>query len=211
MPDRLLPFTLAALALIVVPGPSVLFVVSRGVALGRRVALATVVGNAVGACVQLVAVAVGLGALIATSVAVLTVTRLLGAAYLVWLGVQAIRHRRVASHGPDDAGSAVTGLVRAARQGLVVGVGNPKGLVFFSAVLPQFVTPGAAPVTIQLLVLGAIFIGTALVSDGAWGLAAGTARAWFADSPRRLERLSATGGAIMIGLGLRVAISGRAD
>lgn len=211
MPERLLPFALTAFALIVVPGPSVLFVIGRGVALGRRAALATVVGNALGVYVQVVAVAFGLGAVIARSIVVFSAIKLLGAAYLVWLGIQAIRHRRGHADVEVTAPARRLPLRTAAREGFLVGVGNPKAIVFFSAVLPQFVTPGAGPVTLQLLVLGLVFIAIALVSDSAWALVAGSARRWFATSPRRLGRLTAAGGTIMVGLGLRLAISGRAE
>lgn len=210
--SRLLTFAVTAFALIVVPGPSVLFVISRGVALGRRVALATVLGNAVGVYLQVVAVAAGLGALIAQSIAAYTVVKLLGAGYLVWLGVQTIRKRHavtVAAAG-DDTDDPVT-LGVAARQGFVVGIANPKAIVFFTAVLPQFVDPAAGRPSLQLLILGFVFITVALVSDGTWGVLAGSARRWFADSPSRLRRLTTGGGVVMIGLGVRLALTGRND
>lgn len=208
---RLITFAVTAFALIVVPGPSVLFVISRGVALGRRVALATVVGNALGVCLQVVAVAVGLDALIAQSIAVYTTVKLLGAGYLVWLGVQAIRKRHVASAVDTEAAQAPVSLRVAARQGFLVGIGNPKAIVFFTAVLPQFVEPAAGRASLQLLVLGLVFITVALLSDGTWGVLAGSARRWFADSPARLRRLTAGGGVVMIGLGVRLAVTGRND
>lgn len=209
---RVLAFAVTAFALIVVPGPSVLFVISRGVALGRRVALATVVGNAVGVYLQVVAVAVGLGALIAQSIAAYTVVKLLGAAYLVWLGVQAVRTRNAVSVA-DAAGGAEepVSLRVAARQGFLVGVGNPKAIVFFTAVLPQFVDPAGGSPSLQLLLLGLVFITVALLSDGAWAVLAGSARRWFADSPSRLRRLTGSGGIVMIGLGVRLALTGRND
>jgi threonine/homoserine/homoserine lactone efflux protein len=208
--DSLAAFAALALALIVVPGPSVMFVVSRAVALGRRAAVATVVGNAMGAYVQVIAVAVGLGAIVERSIVVFTIVKLVGAAYLVYLGVQAIRHRRALS-------SVVRGTTAAKPRrslitdGFVVGLANPKTTVFFAAILPQFVERGGAPAGLQMLVLGLIFVAIALVSDTTWGFAAGTARDWFARSPRRLERLGAAGGAVIIGLGVRLAVSGRSD
>ena len=93
----------------------------------------------------------------------------------------------------------------------MVGVANPKAIVFFAAILPQFVDRGGAPVAIQMAFLGVVFVVVALVCDGAWGLAAGTARDWFARSPRRLERLGAIGGATMVALGVQLAIAGRHD
>jgi len=187
-----------------------MFVVSRAVAFGRRAALLTVAGNAAGVFVQVVLVALGLGAIVERSVAVFTVIKLAGAAYLIWLGVQAIMHRREMAKALD-----VTESLKPQRSifldGVVVGAANPKSIVFFAAILPQFVEAAGAPVGLQMIVLGLIFVSVALVSDGLWGLAAGTARQWFARSPRRLERLGAIGGFAMIGLGAQLAVTGRKD
>ncbi len=209
-PSATAAFAALAFALIVVPGPSVMFVVSRAVALGRRAALLTVVGNAVGVYVQVVLVAVGLGAIVERSVAVFTVIKLAGAGYLVWLGIQEIRHRRDVATSLD-ASDGVRPRRSVFFDGVIVGVANPKAIVFFAAILPQFVDRGGAPAGLQMAFLGVIFVVVALISDGAWGLAAGTARQWFARSPRRLERLGAGGGVVMIGLGLQLAVSGRRD
>jgi threonine/homoserine/homoserine lactone efflux protein len=203
-------FTVAAFVLIVVPGPSVLFVVSRGVALGRRAAVVTAMGNAVGVYTQVVAVALGVGAVIERSVVLLNAVRLLGAAYLVYLGVQAIRHRRELA-SVLDAGAAPSRRHSLALEGFVVGVSNPKGIVFFTAILPQFVDPGGAPVALQMLALGAIAVGIAVVTDSSWGMLAGSVRSWLARSPRRLEALGGVGGLTMIGLGVRLAASGRPE
>lgn len=193
-----------------VPGPSVLFVISRGVALGRRVALATVLGNAAGVYVQVIAVAVGVGTVVERSVVAFETVKLAGAAYLVVLGVRAIRRRRALAAVLEMTSSAPTG-AHVVREGFVVGVANPKAIVFFSAVLPQFVEPGRGHAGLQMLVLGLVFVVIALVSDGAWGLAAGSARDWLGRSPERLAALGGLGGVIMIGLGLRLAASGRGD
>lgn len=203
-------FALASFLLVVVPGPSVLFVISRGVALGRRAALLTVVGNAAGIYLQVVAVAAGIGSVIERSVVLYGALKLAGAAYLVYLGVQAIRHRRDLSTAFDPV-IAPRAPSRILREGFVVGITNPKGIVFFTAILPQFVNPELAPVPLQMLLLGAVSVTIALVSDGLWGLAAGSARQWLAGRPRRLEILGGTGGVIMIGLGLRLAMTGRRD
>ncbi|QYG95010.1 LysE family translocator [Iamia sp. SCSIO 61187] len=206
----LVTFAATASLLIVVPGPSVMFVVSRGVALGRRAAVLTVVGNAAGAYTQVILVAAGLGALVQRSVAVYTAVKLVGAAYLVYLGVQAFRHRR-ALHLTAGGVVPARSYRRLLLDGYVVGVANPKVIVFFAAILTQFVDPDGGPVPLQMAVLGLIFVGIALVSDGAWGLMAGTARGWLARSPRRLSTLGGTGGLVMVGLGVRLALSGRAD
>jgi len=208
--DALLTFAAAAFLLIVVPGPSVLFVVSRGVALGRRAALVTVAGNAVGIYLQVLAVAIGLGAIIERSIVALQILKLAGAFYLMYLGVQALRHRRELATVLDAAGT-VRPQRRIFREGFVVGVTNPKNIIFFTAVLPQFVDRAGAPVGVQMTILGTIYVAIALVSDSIWGIIAGTARSWFARSPKRLEMLGGTGGLVMLGLGLRVAISGRKD
>jgi threonine/homoserine/homoserine lactone efflux protein len=206
----LVSFSVAAFVLIVVPGPSVLFVVSRGVALGRRAAIVTAMGNAVGIYVQVVAVALGVGAVIERSVMLLSAIRLLGAAYLVYLGVQAFRHRRALA-AVLDVGARAPERGNLAVEGLVVGASNPKWIVFFTAILPQFIDPAGAPVPLQMLALGAIAVAIAVVSDSMWGMAAGTARSWLARSPRRLEALGGVGGLTMIGLGVRLAATGRRD
>ena len=203
-------FTVATFVLIVVPGPSVLFVVSRGVALGRRAAVVTAMGNAVGIYMQVVAVALGVGAVIERSVVVLSAIRLLGAAYLVYLGVQAVRHRRALA-SILDVGARAPERRNLALEGFMVGVSNPKWIVFFTAILPQFIDRTGAPVPAQMLALGAIAVAIAVVSDSAWGMVAGTARSWLARSPRRLEALGGVGGLTMIGLGVRLAATGRKD
>jgi len=201
-------FALASFLIIIVPGPSVLFVVSRGVALGRRAALATVLGNSSGALVQGLAVSAGLGAVVARSIAVYTVLKLAGAAYLVWLGVQAVRGRRELARRLD-AGAAPASLARIVRDGFVVGVTNPKTSIFFMAVLPQFVVRSAGRVSLQMMVLCLVFFAVSLASDSTWGMVAGTVRTWFRGDARRLERLVGAGGLAIVGLGVRVAVTGR--
>jgi threonine/homoserine/homoserine lactone efflux protein len=208
--DRLGAFAVTAFALIVIPGPSVLFVVSRGVALGRRAALATVAGNGVGVYLQVLLVAAGLGSLLERSVLLFEVVRLAGAAYLVYLGVQAFRHRRALAT-VLDVGAQPRSLRRILREGFLVGVSNPKTALFFAAVLPQFVNPDLARVPLQMALLGLIFVAIALASDSVWAMAAGTARAWLGRSPDRLAVLGGLGGVITIGLGIRLALTGRKD
>lgn len=207
---HLLAFTLTAFLLIAVPGPSVLFTVSRALALGRVAGVATAAGNTLGVYVQVLAVAFGIGALVERSVMVFTVIKLGGAAYLVFLGVQAIRHRKRLAEAlgmrMENKSAA-----RIVADGFVVGIGNPKVIVFFAAVLPQFVDRSAGHVPVQMLVLGALFAGIALISDSGWALVAGSARAWFGRSPRRLELIGGTGGLVMIGIGATLAVSGRND
>ena len=208
--DRVLAFAVTAFVIIVIPGPSVLFVVSRGVALGRRAALATVMGNTSGVLVQVAAVAVGVGAIVRRSVVVFDVLRIAGAVYLVYLGLRMYRERRSLATVLDAAVERKS-VRRIVREGFVVGVTNPKAAVFFAAVLPGFTDPARGGVPLQILMLGLVFAAIAIVSDGAWGLAAGTLREWLARSPRRLERLGGAGGLAIVGLGLRLAVTGRKD
>lgn len=203
--ENLLAFLLTAVVIIVIPGPSVLFVIGRSIALGRRAGVLSVVGNALGTVPAVIAVAFGVGAIVASSVIAFTVIKIAGAAYLVWLGVQAIRHRHAGIHG---SGNERTSPTRLLTQGFVVGITNPKTIAFFVAVLPQFVAPGAGPIWMQLLALGLLFQVLAVVCDSMWALAAGTARAWFATSPRRMSTLAGTGGVMMIGLGGTLAFAG---
>ncbi|WP_327706265.1 LysE family translocator [Streptomyces decoyicus] len=206
--DRLAVFVTTVAVLIAVPGPSVLFVVSRGVALGRRAAVFTAVGNEAGLLVQVALVAFGLGSIVERSMLVFSLLKFAGALYLVYLGVQAWRSRRlpvVADGGTPETESAG----RILREGFVVGVSNPKGLLIFTAVLPQFMDPAAGQVPLQLLLLGAICVLIALISDVSWGLLAGTARNWLSGSPRRLSSISGASGVVMVGLGIRLAFSSR--
>jgi threonine/homoserine/homoserine lactone efflux protein len=206
--DHLLEFAITAFVLIVVPGPSVLFVVSRGVALGRRAALATVIGNTGGVMVQAVLVALGLGALVERSDAVFTVVKLVGAVYLLILGVRMLRSR----HGLaqlHDATDVPKGTRRIVREGFVVGLTNPKAVIVFTVVLPQFADPSRGHVPLQLLVLAGLFLTIGVLSDSAWAIASGTARTWIARSTGRLEAVAGAGGVVLIGLGLRLAVTGR--
>jgi threonine/homoserine/homoserine lactone efflux protein len=209
VPTHNLPeFLVTVYVLILIPGPSVLFVISRGVALGRRAALTTVLGNETGFMLQLTLVAIGVGSLVARSDAVFNALRLIGAGYLVFLGVRKILERKsLAQFGP--AAATPRSLGRIYREGFYVGATNPKGLVIFTVVLPQFVDRSQGHVTAQLAVLGLICIVIAGLSDAIWAFASGTAREWLGNSPRRLERLTAGGGAALIGLGVGLAITGR--
>jgi threonine/homoserine/homoserine lactone efflux protein len=210
LPTRhLLEFVLTVYVLILVPGPSVLFVVSRGLALGRRAALATVLGNTAGLALQLVLVAFGLGAIIASSDTVFVVLKLFGAAYLILLGVRKIRDRRELAGALGVGHLAPRPLRRTIREGFLVGATNPKGVLIFTAILPEFIVRPAGHTTLQLLTLGAICVAIAILSDATWAIFAGSARQWLGGSPRRLERLSATGGVMLIGLGIGLAVTGR--
>lgn len=209
--NQFLAFALLAVAIVAVPGPSVLFTIGRALSVGRREALLTVAGNAAGIFLQVIAVAVGVGVVVERSIAVFTVIKFAGVAYLAYLGVQAIRHRRKVTEALAGGVPTVLPSHRVLRDGLVVGVTNPKNIVFFVVALPQFTDPGAGGVPLQMLVLGGLYMAIALVLDSVWALLASTARVWFARSPRRLEVIGGTGGLMMIGLGATIAVTGRKD
>lgn len=207
--SRLVAFVIAWVAIVLVPGPSVLFVISRGMTLGRRAAVLTVLGNELAMLVHVLLVAAGVGALLQRSVVAFEVLRVAGALYLVFLGIQAIRHRRALSTVLDVTEARPSSHI--VREGFIVGVTNPKLIVFFTAMLPQFVDPTGAAAPVQMAVLGLLSVVIAFVLDSGWGILAGTARNWLARSPRRLARLGGAGGLVMIGLGARLAVTGRHD
>lgn len=209
--SNLLTFALTSLVIIAVPGPSVLFTISRAMTIGRRGAFLTVVGNAAGEYVQVVGVAFGVGVLVEKSIVAFTMIKLVGAAYLIYLGVQALRHRHSLSLAMTATLVPVRSRARIVGDGFLVGVANPKTIVFLVAVLPQFVDRGTGHVTTQLLLLGATFTAIALVSDSVWAVVAGTARNWFAASPRRMATVGGVSGLAMMSIGAGIAITGRKD
>lgn len=201
-------FAVASFILIVIPGPSVLFVVGRALAHGRKTALASVAGNAVGVEVVAVCVALGIGTLVEQSAVVFTVVKLAGAGCLIWLGIRAMR-QRVSLASALASSPAPRVHVTAVLQGFMVGLANPKAVILFAAVLPEFVNRRAGHVPVQMLLLSLVSFAIALVSDSAWSLVASTVRAWFSRSPRRLELVGGAGGLAMIALGVSVAVTGR--
>lgn len=211
--DRLAAFAAVALLIIVIPGPSVLFTVGRALTYGRRTAVITVFGNTTGAYAQALCVSIGLGTLVERSILLFTILKFAGAAYLIYLGVSAFRHRRRLRDAMDAAFGERPVLTnrRTIRDGFVVGFANPKVIVFFGAILPQFVNRQAGYVPLQMALLALVFSLIAFASDCVWGIAAGTARSWFAKSPRRLEMVGGAGGLAMIGLGTALAVTGRKD
>jgi threonine/homoserine/homoserine lactone efflux protein len=206
-PTRLAEYIIAAMVIILAPGPSVLFVIARAIAWGRKTAVFTVAGNVTGAFVLSTFVAFGLGPILQSSDIAYIAVQFGGGLYLVYLGIVAIQHREVQAADMTNQGDVAPSVRRSIRDGFWVGALNPKGLVFYAAVLPQFIDRERGNVTGQLILLGAIFSILAFISDGSWGLLAGTARQWLATDPKRLERLRATGGTIMIILGISVLIA----
>jgi threonine/homoserine/homoserine lactone efflux protein len=208
--NQWLAFVIASALFIQVPGPSLLFTIGRALTVGRRDALLSVVGNALGITTQVFLVAVGLGAVVAASTQAYLVLKIAGAAYVVWLGVQAIRHRadaRAALGAVDHLAVARVSARRSLRIGFTVGLTNPKTVVFFVAFLPQFVNEPAGHAGAQLALLGLVFGAMCVASDSVWALAASKARDWFARRPQRLDRLGVAGGVMMIGLGATMVVA----
>jgi threonine/homoserine/homoserine lactone efflux protein len=200
--DALALFSLAALALLIVPGPAVLYIVVQSAEHGRLAGLVSVAGIHLGTFVHVGAAAVGLSALIVSSAVAFSVVKYAGAAYLVYLGI-----RRLLSREPSESLPAPDQpLSRLFRQGVVVNVLNPKTALFFLAFLPQFVDPSKTVWT-QVVVLGLTFVGLGFVSDGLYALTAGTFARWLRERRRAMRYAS---GSIFVGLGVSSALAKRA-
>lgn len=193
--------------IILAPGPSVLFVIARAIAWGRATAVLTVLGNVSGAFVLSCLVSLGIGPILQRYHAAYVAVQWGGGLYLIYLGIEAIRQRAVHASDMTNQGPVGPTPLTSIKNGFWVGVLNPKGMVFYAAVLPQFVDIKGGNVTAQMLFLGLTFCVLAFFSDGMWGILAGTARSWLAKSNSRLEKLRATGGSVMIILGLAVLFS----
>ena len=204
--QNLTQFVLASVAIILVPGPSVMFVIARAVAWGRMTAAITALGNALGMLLLSVFIAVGLGPLLQRYALLLIVVQVLGGMYLIHLGIDAWRHRQEHADDMVKIEEVKPSSYQILRQGFTVGALNPKALVFFSAVFPQFVDPDAGSITIQLLIFGAIFTALALLLDGTWGVLVGSSRDWFVTSRNRLVFLRTVGAVVMMALGVGVMI-----
>jgi threonine/homoserine/homoserine lactone efflux protein len=205
---HLIVFAITATVIIVIPGPSVLFIVSRAMVHGPRSGVVSVLGNSVGEYIQVVAVAFGVGALAERSVALFSLMKLAGGAYLIYLGWKTFRARRHLASALQDVAPAQPDW-RSFVQGVTVGVSNPKTVVFLAAILPQFVSLGAGHIPAQILFLGLIFSMIALISDSVWALAAGALHAWLARSPRRFAMVGGAGGLAIMTVGAGLLLSGR--
>lgn len=202
IPSRLWEYLIATVLIILAPGPSVLFTIARAIAWGRVAAIATVIGNAFGMFLVSVLVAFGLGPLLQSSKLFYNSIQWAGGAYLIYLGYAAIAASRVDAQGMQKTEGSKPSFFTSIKNGFWVGVLNPKSIVFFAAILPQFVDQEKNNVTAQLLLLGAIFATIALISDGSYGLLAGTVRSWLAGDVKRLIFMRRFGGVVMIGLGI---------
>lgn len=207
VPSRIWEYCIAAMIIILAPGPSVLFVLARAIAWGRATAVATVAGNVTGAFTLSVVVAIGLGPVLQRSELAFISVQILGGLYLVYLGITAIKHSQIHASDMANQGDIRPSTWRSMREGFWVGALNPKGMVFFAAILPQFVDRGAGNITSQLILMGAIFAILAFFSDGGWGILAGTIRNWLATEIKRLVFMRMTGGVVMIILGLLTLLS----
>lgn len=204
---HLLAFVVASVVIALIPGPSLLFTIGRALSAGRAEALLAVLGNGLGLTTQVAGVALGLGPVLAASPAAYVVLKVLGAAYLVFLGVRTILERGAAAQALAAGLPPTRRSFHALRDGFLVGVTNPKTVVFFAALLPQFVDPDRGRVWAQMLVLGLVFGVIAVSSDSLFALAAGRARDWFARSPGRLAAMSALGGAMMVVLAVTLLLA----
>jgi threonine/homoserine/homoserine lactone efflux protein len=201
-------FTLAAVTLLVIPGPSVLYIVTRSVDQGRAAGLASVGGIHVGTLVHVAAAALGLSALLVSSATAYNAVRWVGAAYLVWLGV-----RRLLARDEDVLPGAADrplrlGLRRTFAQGIVVNVLNPKTALFFFAFLPQFVDPSRGSVPFQVIVFGVAFVLLGLLSDGAYAVLAATGAGWLRRRPGVARTSRLVSGGVLISLGVTTALAG---
>jgi threonine/homoserine/homoserine lactone efflux protein len=207
-PSTIAVFCAAALSLLVLPGPAVLYIVTRSVDQGRRAGLVSVLGIHTGSVVHVAAAAVGLSALLATSAAAFTAVKLAGAAYLVVMGVRQLRSR---THDVDSAAVApVRSLRRVYGQGVVVNVLNPKTALFFLAFLPQFVDAGRGPAWLQIVVLGLVFIALGMCSDGTYVLVAGALSRRLRENPTFARLRDRVAGSIFVTLGVVAARARRA-
>lgn len=206
--QSLATFAALSFVIIAVPGPSVLFIVGRAIQLGRGPALVTVLGNTAGVFAHVILIAFGVGAMIAASPEAFIALKVAGGAYLAWLGIQAIRHRREGMPG-EGAGAEQSRLGgnfgSLFREAFTVGILNPKSIVFLAAVLPVFSDSSRGAVWVQMLILGLLFAAVAIVSDGTYAVLASGVRHWFGGSPGRLSAMRATGGVMMMALGVVLA------
>jgi threonine/homoserine/homoserine lactone efflux protein len=206
-PDTLLVFTVASLALILVPGPGMLLVLARGVAFGRRAAVVSALGLETATGAYVAATATGLSALLASSPVAFWCVRYVGAGYLVLLGARTLLGRTRGTVDPAQGRRTSSELVpgRAYRQALLVGVTNPKIALFFLALFPQFVEAHRGAWTGQVLVLGAVFVTFALVVDLLVATTAGTLGGWLARRPSFARRQRYVTGSIYLALGATAA------
>ena len=206
MPDvhTMMLFMLAGLLLLIVPGPAVVYVVGRSIGQGRSAGVVSVLGIATGSLVHVVAAAIGISAILASSAVAFSIVKYAGAAYLVFLGVRKIlgHDRSVAEGAPPES------LKRIYVRGVVVNVLNPKTALFFLALLPQFVDPTKGLIAVQMIVLGLIFSAMGVMTDGSYAMLASGIGNWLRRRPAFLRRQEVVTGTVFITLGVAAAASG---
>lgn len=203
---HLAEFIYASVAIILAPGPSVMFAIARAVAWGRGTAILTVLGNAFGMLLLSLVIAFGLGPLLQRSEILLISVQFAGGLYLIYLGIDALKHRQLHADDLVTIKEDKPNRRDSIRQGFMVGVLNPKALVFFSAIFPQFVDPEGGSITSQMVWFGVLFSIMAFFLDGMWAMVVGSSRDWFVKSRGRLVLLRTLGGVVMIALGVLVIV-----
>ena len=203
---NLAEFIYASVAIMLAPGPSVMFTIARAVAWGRGTAILTVLGNSMGMLILSLIIAVGLGPLLQRSELLLIFVQVLGGLYLIYLGIDALKHRRLHAADMVAINELKPAKPQVVKQGFMVGVLNPKALVFFSAIFPQFVDASVGSITIQMIWFGVIFAALAFLLDGMWAVVVGGSRDWFANSQSRLVALRTMGGVVMLLLGVLIIV-----
>jgi threonine/homoserine/homoserine lactone efflux protein len=204
-PSSLLLFISAALLLLVIPGPAVFYIVGRSIGHGRSAGLISALGIAVGSLVHTAAAAVGLSALLMSSAIAFAAVKYLGAAYLIYLGIQKFRREEPFEL---DGNAPTVKLNRIFAQGIVVNVLNPKAALFFFAFLPQFVDPNRGQVAVQILFLGVLFALLGLTTDTFWALTSGTVANLFRRNPKAMRTQRFVSGGMLISLGVATALAG---
>jgi len=202
--ENLIGWLLVSIVIIIIPGPGVTFVIARAMTIGRKGAVLTVFGHAAGVTLQILAVAFGLGALVASSALAFNIMKFVGAGFLVYLGIRSIITRKQ----PIDL--TMDGTVKTKKvlsDSFIVGITNAKTIVFFVATMPQFVNPSASNIPIQMLLLGLIFLVIGTLSDLVYAFAAGSARDWLINSESRIAGVRAIGGVAIAGVGIHTAVS----
>jgi threonine/homoserine/homoserine lactone efflux protein len=205
--SQLLFFITTAVILLAIPGPAVLYIVGRSIGQGRNAGLVSALGIGVGTLIHTAAAAVGLSALLVSSAAAFSVVKYLGAAYLVYLGVQRLRNKEFLAVASDSNAPQAT-LARVFSQGIVVNVLNPKTALFFFAFLPQFIDPARGHVATQILSLGILFACMGTTSDSLWALFSGSVAGWLRNNQRWMRNERYVSGGILISLGLATAFAG---
>lgn len=202
----LIAFAAAAFALVVIPGPNLIYIITRGIQQGRRAAVVSALGVQLGMVVHIVLATFGLSALVARSPILYDLLRYAGAAYLVWMGVSLLRKRRAPVDVSVDVHPA--SVRRIFLSGLAINMLNPKVILFVLALLPQFVDPARGSTSVQMLVLGAVMIVVAMISDTTYAIASGSVGEWLKHHPGSDRYRDRASGAVYLMLGLVVALTG---